>query len=82
MIFRLKPEKVQVREPDEKSPRRRWCFRLIYDADEHGLPSNAPEGAVYHGKRFEEAVQRCSKTFGPWGRRKTWRRYRTDNRTD
>ena len=59
MIFRLKPEKVQVREPDEKSPRRRWCFRLIYDADEHGLPSNAPEGAVYHGKRFEEAVSLC-----------------------
>ena len=56
LIFRLRPERVQVQEPPASQPKRRWCFRLIYDADEHGLPSNAPEGAVYHGERFEQVI--------------------------
>ena len=57
-LFRLKPEKVQVKEPPEEQPRRRQAFRLVYDADEHGLPPNAPEGgfALYRGRRFEQAV--------------------------
>jgi len=47
-----------VKEPPEEQPRRRQAFRLVYDADEHGLPSNAPEGgfALYRGNRFEQAV--------------------------
>ena len=56
LIFRLRPERVQVQEPPATQPKRRWCFRLIYDADEHGLPSNAPEGAVYHGESFEQVI--------------------------
>jgi hypothetical protein len=47
-----------VKEPPEEQPRRRQAFRLVYDADEHGLPPNAPEGgfALYRGRRFEQAV--------------------------
>ena len=32
LIFRLRPERVQVQEPPATQPKRRWCFRLIYDA--------------------------------------------------
>ena len=56
LIFRLKADRVQIQEPGGDQPKRRWCFRLIYDADEHGKPSNAPEEAVYWGERFENGV--------------------------
>ena len=56
LMCRLTSEKVNVLEPPGSRPRQRFCFRLVYDDEANGRPTNAPVGAEYHGRAFERAV--------------------------
>ena len=56
LLLRLRPEKKTTMEPPPDHPRRLACFRLVYDEEGLGRPSNAPADAQYHGRAFDRVV--------------------------